>query len=206
VGEPLITEDEAEASWPGFADLDADERASLLLAATAAVEAAIGRTIGLATHAAERHRPEATRKIYLHHYPVASIATIEYGRAGSRVAISTDDYELTPATGEVELFRDYAGGYRYPDRTWAGDPRAGDVLVTYTAGYATAEVPPDIKRAALISIRGMNQSVNAGAYASEQIGAYSYRIAAESFTTSSGSGLPSTAAALVARYRRHRLA
>lgn len=66
--------------------------------------------------------------------------------------------------GIIDIYEGRPDGYRYPDRRFGPlssgysgisgisgglDARVGDVLVVYTAGYQTANVPEDIKRAVL---------------------------------------------------------
>lgn len=198
----LITDAELLAAWPGLSSLASAEQAAVIASASAAVEGFVGRTLGLATHD-EIHRPGPTRSIYLYNSPVNSILTIEHGRSGSRVAIDADAYTLTASSGLVELYGAYATGFRHPDRPHGGDPRYGDVRVEYTAGWAVADVPADIKRATIIAAKAMNQGVTAGMYASQQLGEYSFRIAA-SESSSNPSGIPPLSATLLRRYRRVR--
>lgn len=207
MSDPLITSAELLAAWPGLASLPTDEQAALVLAATAAVEGYVGRPLGRG-EVVEAHRPGSTRMIYLEVTPVASVTSIVSGWAGSAVTLVAGDYEVDPATGAVELYRDYGQGYRYPDRTYGVDPRSTNLTVTYQGGWTTAAVPADVKRATIIAAKALSQGTSAGIFASEQLAGYSYRVAGSAGDggASSGSGLPATAVGLLRRLKRVRLA
>jgi len=80
--------------------------------------------------------------------------------------------------GTIELRESFALGYRFPDRKWAGDPRRGGVLVQYHGGYATANVPGEIKEACRIAVKAMaERSRSTGIYKSEALGARSWTLA-----------------------------
>lgn len=96
--------------------------------------------------------------------------------------------------GVVELLEGQGDGYRYPDRRYGGwgaglmamsgmagglDPRVGGVEVRYAAGYSPADMPGDIKRAAVGIARLMHEAVRvSGVYQSETFKDYSYSLAA----------------------------
>lgn len=208
MGDPLISVDTIVGAYPDFANLTSGEQTRRIAAATASVEAFVGRPLGLTT-ATETRRPDGSRLLYLKITPVVSIASIVYGKSGSTTAIT--DYTILDAdAGVVEIYQSLGGGYRYPDRTYGGDPRAGTITITYTGGWATADVPADVQDALIHAViaRGATVSLSgAGIYASEQIGSYSYRLmdtAAES-SVSSSMGLPATATGALRKYKRVRI-
>lgn len=204
---PLIDEDTIIAAVPSFADVDASERTRRILAASAAVEGYVGRPLAQATFT-ETHRPESTRTIWLRVTPIVSISSITYGRDATAL-VPDDDYSILNAeTGAVELYRSFGGGYRYPDRTYGGDPRAGGLQVTYVGGYALADVPADIQDAVIHAVLAKGTTVGqsgGGMFASEQLGEYSYRRESSSVTGSAVSmGLPDSVTGPLRRYRRAR--
>lgn len=97
--------------------------------------------------------------------------------------------------GIVELMEGLPDGYRYPDRRNGGyasgftgltgvsggmDPRIGGVFASYQSGYATADVPGDIKRAVKGIVRFFYASMVAtGVYESEQFKDYNYKLVAK---------------------------
>jgi hypothetical protein len=113
-------------------------------------------------------------------------------------------------TGVLEVYRSFYGGYRYPDRVYGSDPRAGNVVVTYMGGWAEDEAPADITQAAILATLATTETLSlsgGGMYASEQLGSYSYRLMNSSAESVGGyNGLPATAAALLKSYRRPRFA
>jgi hypothetical protein len=205
----LISVETMEAASPSFADLSDAEQTRRLAAATAAIENYVGRPLARATRT-ETHRPESSWRIYLRAIPVESVTSVVAGRTGSTTTLDADQYSVDAETGVLEVYRSFYGGYRYPDRVYGSDPRAGNVVVTYVGGYDTDEAPADITQAAILATLATTETLSlsgGGLYASEQLGSYSYRISSSSENTSmSSSGLPMTAAALLRSYRRPRFA
>lgn len=213
MGEPLVDAATVEAAYPAFSSVAGEEQTRRILAASAAIEAYVGRPLGLTTVAAEPHRPENTRRIYLRVCPVVSISSVVYGRPGAQMSLTADaDYSiLSPENGAVELYRAFSSGFRYPDRMYGGDPRSGSVYVTYTGGYATADVPPDVQQATILTVMSSGSTLGlngGGLFSSEQIGEYSYRLSASGGggPTTAGMGLPPSAIGLIHGYRRLRFA
>lgn len=99
------------------------------------------------------------------------------------------DYACDPdmsRRGVIAIFEGRPDGYRYPDRRYgpssyggltgiAGgcDPRIGSVLVSYTAGYAQANMPGDIKRACAGIAKFIYESGKFSTFQSETVGEWS---------------------------------
>jgi hypothetical protein len=203
----LVTDAEVTASWPEFSAIASTERARLIRAASRAVERYVGRTLGLST-VTEVHRPENVRLIYLRIRPVVSITSVSSGHPATTLAASA--YSLLDAeTGVLELYQGFGGGFRYPDRQYGGDPRSGSVTVVYQGGYATADVPDDLKQAAILAVRYGSSTttvMSGGLYESEQIGSYSYRRGVSEGASASSAGLPSIALGYLRAWKRPRFA
>src|SRR5688500_16586978 len=88
----LVDVDTIVAASPAFADVASGEQTRRILAASAAVEAFVGRPLAQATHT-ERHAPGPSRVIYLRATPVASISSITYGRDATALVVD-DDYSI----------------------------------------------------------------------------------------------------------------
>lgn len=101
----------------------------------------------------------------------------------------TSDTEMS-RKGQMELYEGLPDGYQFPDRRASyggpyntsaglggGDPRTGGVFVSYTAGYAPANMPPDLKRAAIGLAKFLRERGLFSALQSETIGKYSYSLA-----------------------------
>ena len=124
----------------------------------------------------------------------------------------TMDY-LQAYRGDFELFESFADGYRYPDRmrgnyygglaSYSGvNPKIGGVRVLYTAGYATADVPFDLKQACIEAIVFFkDRQLAPGAFKSKSIGQVSY-VTADPIPTP----LPAWICAMLDPYRRCELA
>lgn len=122
-------------------------------------------------------------------------------------------FKLVPAgarTREVQLFEGRPSGFRYPDRAYGYgglgmtgfDTDFGSVRVDYTAGYATADVPGDLKQAACAAVQFYRDRLAAsGAYQSKSVGKVAYTLAAPLSTP-----LPDYVTAMVAHHRRADLA
>jgi hypothetical protein len=205
----LISVETMEAASSSFADLSEAEQTRRLAAATAAIENYVGRPLARATRT-ETHRPESSWRIYLRATPVESVTSVVAGRTGSTTTLDADQYSVDAETGVLEVYRSFYGGYRYPDRVYGSDPRAGNVVVTYVGGYDTDEAPADITQAAILATLATTETLSlsgGGMYASEQLGSYSYRLMNSSAESVGGyNGLPATAAALLKSYRRPRFA
>lgn len=119
-------------------------------------------------------------------------------------------------TGRVTLFESFPDGYRFPDRQSSGsygygggfgshdghgpDPRLGGVRVEYVAGFATADVPADLKQAAAMAAQYLFEATKqVGPIQSETIGGYSYSLASKAQQVQA---LPGEIAGLCAYYRR----
>ncbi len=101
------------------------------------------------------------------------------------------DLSHVPRTGSrvVDLYESFPDNYRFPDRMhgagWgfqtpgtgsgSASPRYGGVRLQYTAGYATADVPSDIKRACFILLQALNQRADVGIKDFEGGQGYQYR-------------------------------
>lgn len=115
------------------------------------------------------------------------------------------DYGMSPegaAVGEVDLLESFPNGYRYPDRMghhlFSTDPRLGGVRVVYTAGYATADVPADLKRLCIGAAHYLAAQVSRdGGLQSETVGKYSWTAA-----LSNGLKLPDWICRGLDKYRR----
>lgn len=102
------------------------------------------------------------RIAFLKNYPITEITSLTHD--GTALTVD-DDYILDPSTGAVAFY------------TSVGDAK-NSLLVTYTAGYATADVPADLKMIVLQGIKELYQSsgaVSAGVTAvdSKKIGDFS---------------------------------
>lgn len=200
----LVSVATVEAASPAFADVADGEQARRILAASASVEAYVGRPLLQATFT-ETHRPENSRMIYLRVTPVSSVTSIVYGPSGSQTTIT--DYTVDEETGALELYQGLSPGFRFPDRTYGADPRSGTVTVEYVGGYALADVPADIQDAVIHAVLARGATVGlsgGGMYASEQIGSYSYRISSDNTSSASTAGLPPTVTGPLRKYRRLR--
>lgn len=82
--------------------------------------------------------------------------------------------------------------------SWGSDPRIGGVRVEYTAGWATADVPTDLKQACVMAAKFLFEATfHTGRMKSETIGEYSYTTA-----DMVGLALPANVCAMLANYRR----
>lgn len=205
----LITIAEATSAWDAFTSLPVLRQAAMISAASAAVSAACNRTLGFDIHD-DVHRPESTGTIWIREYPVIRIVTIEAGPAGSRSPLDPADYALRNAgrMGELELYRGFLAGYRYPDRPYGGHPGSGDVRVVYEAGYvATADpdhperpvCPPDLKEAVVQAVRMASVGIESAGLKSESVDGRSYTLADG---VGLDIGMPPSVAWIVGRYRR----
>jgi hypothetical protein len=195
----LVTTAEVANAWGGFSALPVDEQAALITSVSRAVEKSLGYAVTTGTYT-ETVRPENTRIVRLAKAsPVLSIMSIVYGKTGSTTPITNYSIVGDGSSGEIEVYQSFVVGFRYPDRLYSGDPRYGDVTVIYTAGYDTVDVPGDLKRAAILAIKSVTDSVKVGAFRSESIGAYSYAIA-----NPAASAIPDSAMALLKPWRRRR--
>lgn len=205
----LVSVATVEGAYPAFSDVAAGEQTRRILAASASVEAFVGRPLAQATFV-ETHRPESSRRLYLRATPIASITSIVYGVPGSQATLATADYSVLDAeAGVVELYRDFSGGFRWPDRAYGGDPRAGSLVVIYVGGYALADVPADIQDAVIHAVLARGATVGlsgGGMYASEQLGSYSYRISSDNTSSATTAGLPTTVTGPLRKYKRVRIA
>jgi hypothetical protein len=204
----LVDVDTVVGASPSFGDVAGPEQARRILAASAAVEAYVGRPLAQATFI-ETHSPGAARRIYLRVTPVASVASITDGRDATAL-VADDDYSIVDAdAGVVELYRSFSVGYRSPDLTYLGDPRAGRLTVQYVGGWAVEDVPADIADAVIHAVLARGATVGlsgGGMYASEQIGSYSYRQMSSSIESGgNAAGLPATVTGPLRKYRRVRL-
>jgi hypothetical protein len=172
----------------------------LLDAASRSIERYLGYAVTFGTYE-EFQRPENTRILRLTKAaPVTAITTLEYGKAGSRTPITNYQILGDGSSGEVELYQSFSQGFRYPDRSYAGDARYGEVHAIYTGGFAIGAVPSDLKQAALLTAKAMTDVIKVGAMKSERLGEYGYTLA------DMPAGIPSAAIALLSPWRRRRFA
>jgi hypothetical protein len=201
----LVEEDTIIAAVPSFADVAEAERARRIAAASASIEAYVGRPLLRGTYT-ETHRPGPTRVVYLRATPVVSVSSVAVGHPAT--ALDASAYWLRDADeGVLELAASYPAGYRWPDRAYGGSPRAGGVTVEYVGGWELEDMPADVVDAVIHAVvaRGATVALSGGGiYASEQLGEYSYRISSSDTNSSVAAGLPSSVTGPLRRYRRVR--
>jgi hypothetical protein len=203
----LVSETDVTSAWPQFGSQPAAERARLIRMATRTIEAYVGRQLGLGD-VTEIHRPGNSRVVYLRVTPVNSIASVAYGNPAT--TLDTTFYSLLDAgNGVVELYRSFPGGYRFPDRAYGGDPRSGSLEIVYSGGWATADVPDNVKQAAIIVIRfsvAQGTVEKGGYYESVQQGSYSYKVSQTNSKTTTMTGLPAEALGYLRYLKKARIA
>jgi hypothetical protein len=123
-----------------IADRSEDERLSRWIAqASAAIYEHCNRTF-ISETVAETFRLSArSDEVLLSRYPVADVASI----TECEVAIEAGDYEVDTVNGIVRRLRSNKLS------CWP----AGTIVVTYTAGYESADLPEDIEGAAIALVK-----------------------------------------------------
>lgn len=110
---------------------------------------------------------------------------------------------LAPGFAEIRAFVElldpletdpWSGLVRVPRRSLPPEVR-----VTYTAGWATADVPSDLKRACISVAKSLSAGALKGAFRREKLGDREYELA-----DAASLAMPPTAASLLASYRERR--
>lgn len=174
---------------PAIAAADAALIASLITAASAAIETYCGREF-TSTVRTEDYDGDGDKYLLLRAWPLTSVTSITITEDdGTTYSIAAADLTLNEEVGEIRVksvlttsdFAYFPSGYQ-------------NISVVYTGGYAT--IPADIQQACVHLIETMlaaNQQ--AGDVTSEKLGDYAVTFAA------TDKGLPSLVRLLLARYR-----
>lgn len=106
---------------------------AIMQAANDAVEKACDRTFKSTVYTDEVYDGTGTSELILKHYPVTVLSVVKYGEASPFTTVASADYGFT-SEGIITLL--YGGIFDKIARYWR---------ITYTAGYADAVMPSDLK-------------------------------------------------------------
>lgn len=114
-------------------------------------------------HTAGAQRGASVWRFVLSGYPVSTAPLTTFTIDGASVDV--DDYILNTTTGVVRLLNSYSS-----------EDGIGDVVITYTAGYARASLPVTVVQLGIemLAIRYQDWNAGANAAAAIQIGSQTY--------------------------------
>lgn len=189
----LITTARAQ-EIPALAGVDAAYLASLISAASAALERYTKRTFALTSHPAEHHDGDGGTLIFLDNFPVTelvSVTVVEPG--GTEVEMPGSDFDVEGGTGEIRFKSAASAAYRRFPKGFR------NVKAAYTAGFAT--VPEPVQEACAQYAAWLYSSASrAGGVAAEKLGDYSSR-----FERGDREMLPRSVRELLGPYRNVRV-
>ncbi|MCD6404716.1 MAG: hypothetical protein J7M19_02700 [Planctomycetes bacterium] len=189
----LITTERAR-EIPALANADAAYLASLVAAASAAVESYCKRTFAETAYTAEYHDGGGEDRMFLDNFPVTALSAvwiIETG--GGEVEISGEMFDVDASTGEICFKSAAATAYHHFPAGFH------NVKAAYTAGFAAIPQPVQEATAELAAWLWANASPEGGV-TGEKLGNYS-----RSFEPTGRMELPAVVRRLLAPYRNVRV-
>jgi hypothetical protein len=207
----LVTDAEVSDQVVGWAALPAGQRSALISAASRAVQTYCRQDF-VATDYDERYNSDATGRLFLKNRPVISITSVSLGTKSdtSPSVIDPSAYDFDPSTGEVITISGdgfwspygFGAGWGWDIGTGGPAGRFRDVRVVYRAGFESADIPPDIKLATILTVRSLLGGVARDPTVSSQSqGGRSVSYAAGAQQTLMGGGL---VADLLGQWRSYR--
>lgn len=189
----LITTERAR-EIPSLANADAAYLASLVAAASAAVESYCKRTFAQTSFTEEYHDGSGENRMFFDNFPVTALSAVTIIEAGGgEVEISGESFDVDASTGEIRFKSAVAAAYHHFPAGFH------NVKVAYTAGFATIPEPIQEATAELAAWLWANASPEGGV-TGEKLGDYS-----RSLEPAGRMKLPAVVRRLLAPYRNVRV-